>query len=57
MHDDVPVAESATRQRLPSQSEPVIRTVVASVLSADAGAEASDYNDPSYFFLNWPTSV
>jgi hypothetical protein len=44
-------------QRLPLQAGPVMRTVVNSAISSDAGVEASDYNDPSYFFLNWPVSA
>ena len=43
--------------RLPSQAAPVLRSVVASAVSGEAGVEASDYNDPVYFFLNWPASV
>lgn len=42
---------------LPLQAAPVMRTVVNSAISSDAGVEASDYNDPVYFFLNWPASV
>ncbi len=45
-------------QRLPLQVEPVIRTAVGRSICGDAGVEASsDYNDPEYFFLNWPASV
>lgn len=44
-------------QRLPLQAGPVMRTVVNSAISSDTGMEASDYNDPSYFFLNWPVSA
>lgn len=44
-------------QRLPLQAGPVMRAVVNSAISSDAGVEASDYNDPSYFFLNWPVSA
>jgi hypothetical protein len=43
--------------RLPLQSAPVMRTVVNSAISGNMGVEASDYNDPVYFFLNWPASV
>ncbi len=46
-----------TTLRLPLQAEPIVRTVVSSIVSGDAGVEASDYNDPVYFFLNWPASV
>jgi hypothetical protein len=46
-----------TAQHLPLQAAPVMRTVVNSAISSDAGVEASDYNDPSYFFLNWPVSA
>jgi len=44
-------------QRLPLQAAPIMRAVVNSALSSDTGVEASDYNDPVYFFLNWPASV
>lgn len=46
-----------TTRHLPLQAAPVIRAVVNSAISGDAGVEASDYNDPVYFFLNWPASV
>jgi hypothetical protein len=45
------------RQRLPLQAAPIMRGLVSSAISSDAGVEASDYNDPVYFFLNWPASV
>ena len=41
-------------QRLPPQAALVMRTVANSAISGGVGVEASDYNDPSYFFLNWP---
>ena len=44
-------------QRLPQQSAPVMRRLLGSAISGEAGVEASDYNDPVYFFLNWPASV
>jgi hypothetical protein len=44
-------------QRLPLQAAPVMRTVVNSAISGNLGVEPSDYNDPVYFFLNWPASV
>jgi hypothetical protein len=61
MKDDLANEQDAmrlgTRQRLPLQAAPITRGVVSSAISSDAGAEASDYNDPAYFFLNWPTAV
>ncbi|MGH9445973.1 MAG: hypothetical protein ACRD3O_09620 [Terriglobia bacterium] len=50
------VTPDATQQ-LPLQAAPVMRTVVNSAISSEGGVEASDYNDPVYFFLNWPASV
>lgn len=45
-------------RRLPLQAGPVTRTVVNSTISRDAAVEAAgDYNDPEYFFLNWPVSL
>jgi len=49
--------KSENTQRLPLQTGPVMRRVVNSAISSDTGVEASDYNDPSYFFLNWPVSA
>ena len=44
--------------RSPPQAEPVARTVVRSGLCADGGVEpCGDYNDPEYFFLNWPVAA
>jgi hypothetical protein len=57
MQHDVPAAETTTKQHLPPQAEPVSRKAVGAAISGDAGVEASDYNDPTYFFLNWPSSV
>lgn len=48
---------SEPTQHLPLQAPPVTRAVVNSILTCTAGLEASDYNDPVYFFLNWPASV
>jgi hypothetical protein len=40
---------SETTQRLPLQAAPVVRTVVGSAISADAGVEACDNNNNPIF--------
>jgi hypothetical protein len=55
MQHDGSAVETATSQHLPPQAEPVSRKAAGAAISGDAGLEASDYNDPTYFFLNWPT--
>jgi hypothetical protein len=57
MQNEQNASTSETTQHLPLQAAPVMRTVVNSAILSDAGVEASDYNDPVYFFLNWPASV
>jgi hypothetical protein len=56
-HDERNELNAEQTQRLPQQSAPVMRRLLGSAISGEAGVEASDYNDPSYFFLNWPSSV
>lgn len=57
MQHDVAPVDTAAKQHLPSQAPPVVREVAGSAMSASAGVEANDYNDPVYFFLNWPSSL
>ncbi|MGH9445972.1 MAG: hypothetical protein ACRD3O_09615 [Terriglobia bacterium] len=58
MQNDQNELKPENSQRLPLQAGPVTRTVANPAISGDAGVEASgDYNDPSYFFLNWPVSA
>jgi hypothetical protein len=57
MQNEQNEAKLEITQRLPLQAAPIMRTVVNSAISGNMGVEASDYNDPSYFFLNWPVSV
>jgi len=45
--------QSETTQRLPSQAAPVMRTVVNSAISSDAGAETCDM-DHINIFKNCP---
>jgi hypothetical protein len=50
--------KASRQQRLPLQAAPVERGVLNEVRSGESGVEASgDYNDPEYFFLNWPVSA
>jgi hypothetical protein len=60
IHDDKgerPVTGAPVLPHLPLQAEPVSRKAVGAAISGDAGVEASDYNDPVYFFINWPSAV
>jgi hypothetical protein len=52
-----PAAAVPVPPSLPSQAEPVSRKAFGAAINGDVGVEASDYNDPAYFFLNWPSSV
>ncbi len=56
-NSQMPAAAATILPCLPVQAEPVSRRIVGAAISGDAGLEASDYNDPVYFFLNWPASV
>lgn len=57
MQSDRNEAKLEATERFPLQAAPVMRTLVNSGVSGDAGVQACDYNDPVYFFLNWPAAV
>jgi hypothetical protein len=57
MKKEESIETMAIGERLPAQAAPVRRAVLGSAIATDGGVEASDYNDPVYFFLNWPASV
>lgn len=57
MQNEQNEAMPETIRRFPVQAAPVMRTLVSSAVSGDAGVDACDYNDPTYFFLNWPAAL
>lgn len=57
MQDEQSEVKSKAAERFPLQAAPVMRTLVNSAISGDAGVETCDYNDPVNFFLNWPAAL